>query len=86
MSFLAGVKSKRLLGSRVHGTRQILRELRRLLGKVERTYHARAGTDDEKRWCCALADSLEGAIAAGDLVLPESHDPRPSRRARKRPV
>lgn len=70
--------------SRIHRAGHVLRELRRLRGKVERAY-ARAVTIEEKAWCRQSADALDRIIAAGEKDLPPFLDPRPARKARKRP-
>jgi len=71
--------------SRIHRAGHVLRELRRLRGKVERAYD-RAETVAEKAWCRQTADALDRVINTGDAVLPPFLDPRPARKARKRPV
>lgn len=71
--------------SRIHRAAVVLRELRRLRRKVEASY-SRAVTIEEKAWCRSVADKLDLLIIAGDAVLPPFHDPRPARKARKRPL
>lgn len=74
----------RKLPSRLHRPAVVLRELRRLRIKIERSY-ARAEVLEERAWCRSVADALDRLITAGDAVLPPFHDPRPARRVRKRP-
>ena len=76
--------SRRQLGSRIHGPRHVLSELRRLRAKIEKAYLVRAGTPGETTWCLSAADKLDAVIVAGEAILPGIGDPRPSRRARKR--
>ena len=72
--------------SRVHSAVHVLDELRRLRVKVQRAYEVRDLSDVEQRWCLRAADALDAVIADGTANLPPNRDPRPSRRARKRPV
>jgi hypothetical protein len=71
--------------SRIHRAGHVLGELRRLRLKVERAY-SRAVTIEEKAWCRQAADGLDQIIASGAATLPPFLDPRPGRKARKRPV
>lgn len=71
--------------SRIHRAGHVLRELRRLRGKVERAYD-RAVTIEEKAWCRQTADALDRVITSGDTALPPFRDPRPARKARKIPL
>jgi hypothetical protein len=71
--------------SRIHRAGHVLRELRRLRLKVERAYD-RAQTIEEKAWCRQTADVLDRVIDQGATQLPPFQDPRPARKARKRPV
>jgi hypothetical protein len=73
------------LPSRIHRPAVVLRELRRLRIKVERC-QLRAETIEERAWSRSVADALDKLILAGDAVLPAFLDPRPARRARKRPL
>jgi hypothetical protein len=78
-------KSTTKLPSRIHRAGHVLREFRRLRLKVERAYE-RAVTVEEKAWCRQSADALDTIILAGAAMLPPFRDPRPGRKARKRPV
>jgi hypothetical protein len=72
------------LRSRIHGSRRVLNELRRLHLKVAAAGVYRAVTDEERLWCSRVGDALEVLIREGDAVLPASMDPRPGRTVRKR--
>jgi hypothetical protein len=73
------------LPSRIHRPAVVLRELRRLRIKIERC-QLRAETLEERAWSRSVADSFDRLIVSGDAVLPPFMDPRPARRARKRPL
>jgi SOS response regulatory protein OraA/RecX len=71
--------------SRVHGSRRIVQELRRLLIKTHRCAMGRVLTDDEQKWCMRVTEFLDRLITEGDLVVAGLPDPRDAQRARKSP-
>lgn len=57
--------------SRIHGTRQILSELRRLKGKADRAVVFRALPLEQRAWLTQVGDALDRLIATGEkLPLP----------------
>lgn len=71
--------------SRVHGPRQVLRQLRALLIRNHRSLSARCTTTEERRWSMRVHDQLDTLVREGDAVLPPMPDPpRIRNRAYKR--